>query len=90
MSKFEQARKNYIRFVQAWINADLECHRTYRVWQDACRAREQAVVEKNNAWGELEMAQAEDSGALTASRGADVITDSAQPVGSPNFTVTSR
>lgn len=61
MSKIERAQRNFDRFVRAWASAEQECSCAYVTWQRACRAREQAAMEKNNAWGELEMARAEAS-----------------------------
>ncbi len=62
MTQAEQklsATEDYHRkCVAAWEAAHFEGQKAYGIWQAAKEKRLRLVVEKNNAWGELEMARA--------------------------------
>lgn len=38
----------------AWAKADEECRRTFSIWDDACQRRRRLVVQKNEAWKEVQ------------------------------------
>lgn len=54
-----RAKQKFNRRVTEWSRAEEECREAYVAWQVACRRRERAAIDKNNAWEELEMARAE-------------------------------
>lgn len=62
MTQAEQklsATEDYFRkCMEAWEAAHFEGQKAYGIWQAANEKRSRLAVEKNNAWGDLEMAQA--------------------------------
>ncbi len=55
---------HFNRLVADWADADQECGRLYVLWTVAVERRLRLAIAKNDAWGELEMAKAEQQGAV--------------------------
>lgn len=58
---FEEADKYYRHCIEEWTEADRDCRRYFLLWETAKHRRELLAITKNNAWGDREMAKAEDA-----------------------------
>lgn len=53
-----KAQQKFNRLVAEWDQAERECREAYVAWEVANRHRQRIAIDRNNAWGELQMAEA--------------------------------